>query len=1038
VSYRRSVSSFAVALLIVTVLTVIGSTSPAAAAVLPTGFREQTVLTGLNQPMNIEFAPDGRIFVAEKAGRIKVFDSIADTTPTLFADLSANVHNQNDRGLLGLALHPDFPTQPYVYVLYTYDAPPGQVAPVWNDNCSAVGGANGGRCIVTGRLSRLQAAGDVMTGTEQVMLHDWCQQYASHSVGDLHFGADGMLYVSAGDGASYVAVDYGQLGAPINPCADPPGGTMAPPGAQGGALRSQDVRSTADPAGLDGTILRLDPLTGAAAPGNPAAASPDPNTRRIIAHGLRNPFRFGMRPGTGEVWTGDVGWNTWEEVNRLTNPTGGVANFGWPCFEGTGRQGGYDGANVDVCESLYSAGGQTAPFYTYPHSGPVVSGETCPTGGSSVSGVAFYPTAGGDYPAAYQGAMFFSDYTRDCIWAVRPAAPGGVPVATNRQTFVAQAANPVDLTIGPGGDLYYADAGGSVRRIRYFAGNQPPNAVLIAAPTTGTAPLTVNFDARSSNDPDPADAGLLRYEWDFTDDGTVDARTATATFTYPPGGPYTARLRVLDTLDAADTQTIALQAGNTPPEAVIDTPGAGSTFAVGETLSFTGHATDPEQETLPASALRWRLLQHHCYTLDSCHIHTVQEWNGVAGASFPAPDHEYPSYLELELTATDSGGLSATTTRRIDPRTVDLTFTSNPPGLQVAVGSAIQTTPFTRTVIQGSDNTVSGVTPQNSAGTPHVFAAWSDGGAQTHVVVAPATPRTYTATFVRQRLFQAQILVKSVDSQETAGQNGRGANVLDGNPATIWHTQWQAAAPKHPHQIVLDLGAAWDVTNLYYLSRQDNANGRIARYEISVSTDNVTWGTPVATGTWASVGTEQSATFPAKTGRYLRLRALSEVGGRAWTSVAELNVGVAPKLNKAAYSFRSADSEETVAQNGRGTNVVDGNPATLWHTQYQGAAPPPPHELQLDLRRIPTVSCVYVLPRQDSSSNGRIADYEVYTSLDGVTWGTPAATGTWLDTKAEQTACFSARTARYIRLRALSEVAGRAWSSAAEVGIAAR
>jgi glucose/arabinose dehydrogenase/PKD repeat protein len=1037
VSYRRTMSAFVAATLIGMSFAVVGSPAPAAAAVLPAGFREQIVLSGLDQPMNIEFAPDGRIFVAEKAGRIKVFESIADPTPTLFADLSATVHNQNDRGLLGLALHPDFPTQPYVYVLYTYDAPPGQVAPVWNDNCAAVGGANGGRCVVTGRLSRLRAAGNVMTGTEEVLLHDWCQQYPSHSIGDLHFGADGMLYVSAGDGASYGVVDYGQLGSPVNPCADPPGGAMTPPTAQGGALRSQDVRTAGDPAGLNGAILRLDPLTGAAAPGNPAGASADPNARRIVAHGLRNPFRFTMRPGTSEAWIGDVGWNTWEEIDRLTSPTAAVTNFGWPCFEGTGRQGGYDGANVDLCEGLYASGGQAPPLYTYPHTDRVVAGETCPTGGSSISGMAFYPSTGGDYPAAYQGAVFFADYTRDCIWAMRPAAPGGVPVAANRLTFAAAAANPVDLAIGPGGDLYYVDAAGTIRRVRYFAGNQPPNAVLAASPTTGTAPLTVSFDARSSTDPDPADAGLLRYEWDFTDDGTVDARTATASHTYPPGGPYTARLRVVDSLDVADTQTVAIQAGNSPPEALIDSPAADSTFAVGETITFAGRATDPDEGTLPASALRWRLLQYHCYTLDSCHIHTVQEWNGVSGASFPAPDHEYPSYLELVLTATDAGGLSATSTRRIDPRTVDLTFTSNPAGLQVAVGSTVQTTPFTRTVIQGSENTVSGVTPQRAGGTDYTFAAWSDAGAQTHVMTAPATPRTYTATFVRQRLFQSQILVRSVDSQETAGQNGRGSNVLDGNPATMWHTQWQAAAPPPPHQIVLDLGAAFDVTGLYYLPRQDNANGRIARYEVSVSTDGTTWGNPVATGAWASSNAEQAATFPAKTGRYLRLRALSEVGGRAWTSVAELNVAVAPRLPRAAYSFRSVDSEETAGQNGRGVNALDGNPATMWHTQWQAAAPPPPHEIQLDLRRTPSVSCVYYLPRQESP-NGRIAGYEVYTSMDGVAWGAPATTGTWPNTAAEQSACFEARTARYVRLRALSEVAGRPWTSIAELNVAAR
>src|SRR5262249_10275628 len=94
-------------------------TRPAAAATLPAGFQEQVVFSGLTQPTNIEFAPDGRIFVAEKSGVIKVFDNLADTTPTVFADLSTNVHNVWDRGLLGLALAPGFPADPWVYVLYT-------------------------------------------------------------------------------------------------------------------------------------------------------------------------------------------------------------------------------------------------------------------------------------------------------------------------------------------------------------------------------------------------------------------------------------------------------------------------------------------------------------------------------------------------------------------------------------------------------------------------------------------------------------------------------------------------------------------------------------------------------------------------------------------------------------------------------------------------------------------------------------------------------------------------------------------------------
>jgi glucose/arabinose dehydrogenase len=129
--------------------------------------------------------------------------------------------------------------------------------------------------------------------------------------------------VTGGDGASFNFADWGQDGSPVNPCGDPPGGvgaTLTPPTAECGALRSQDLRTTSDPATLDGSVLRLDPLTGAAASGNPLIGSSDLNARRIVAQGLRNPFRMTNRPGTNELWLGDVGWGTWEEINRLQNP----------------------------------------------------------------------------------------------------------------------------------------------------------------------------------------------------------------------------------------------------------------------------------------------------------------------------------------------------------------------------------------------------------------------------------------------------------------------------------------------------------------------------------------------------------------------------------------------------------------------------------------------------------------------------------------------------------------------------------------------
>src|SRR5262249_56921769 len=108
-----------------------GTGSVPASGGAPAGFSESTVFSGLNSPTTLRFSPDGRVFVAEKSGLIKVFDSLTDTTPTVFADLRTEVYNFWDRGLLGLALDPQFPMNPWVYVSYTRDAELGGTPPLW-------------------------------------------------------------------------------------------------------------------------------------------------------------------------------------------------------------------------------------------------------------------------------------------------------------------------------------------------------------------------------------------------------------------------------------------------------------------------------------------------------------------------------------------------------------------------------------------------------------------------------------------------------------------------------------------------------------------------------------------------------------------------------------------------------------------------------------------------------------------------------------------------------------------------------------------
>jgi glucose/arabinose dehydrogenase len=650
---------------------------------LPPRFQETVVFSGRTEPTAVRFAPNGQVFVAEKSGLVLAWDGLADPTPDTVVDLRTAVHNFWDRGLLGLAVDPQYPARPYLYVLYTHDALPGGATPQWGqpgqtgDTCPNPPGATSNGCVVQGRLSRIDVNPISMQGTEVILLQsNWCQQFPSHSIGDLTFGADGMLYVSAGDGASFNFVDYGQFGNPVNPCQDPRRGINGQTGLredEGGALRSQDILRPGDPTSFDGSVLRLEVsgLPVQAAPGNPLAGNGAADDDFIVAHGLRNPFRIAVRPGTNELWIADVGWNDWEEIDRIPSPTDAVIeNFGWPCFEGnasgSARQAGYDGANLEICESLYAngtvalGGGVTselrAPFFSYDHAVKVVPGEICGTGSSSATGVAFYQ--GGDYPPEYQGALFFADSSRRCVWTMFTGA-SGLPDPASRTPLVSNLPNQggriVDLQIGPGGDLYYVDFdGGRIVRVEYFPENEPPNADVQAEPLTGPAPLTVDFDGSGSSDPE--DGSNLVFAWDLDGDGAFDdASGPTAQWTYAEPGVHAATLRVADTLGATDEAAVQIVTGNGPPVPVIQQPADGASWRVGDTIDFSGQATDPQDGVLPESELVWSLVLQHCDDTLSCHAHPIQTFPGVGAGSFVAPDHEYPSYLELTLQATDLG-----------------------------------------------------------------------------------------------------------------------------------------------------------------------------------------------------------------------------------------------------------------------------------------------------------------------------------------------------------------------------------------------
>jgi hypothetical protein len=209
---------------------------------------------------------------------------------------------------------------------------------------------------------------------------------------------------------------------------------------------------------------------------------------------------------------------------------------------------------------------------------------------------------------------------------------------------------------------------------------------------------------------------------------------------------------VTDPQGATGLASQVITVGNTAPTAVIDAPSGTTTWQVGQTIPFSGHATDAQDGTLPASALTWEAIMHHCSTPTDCHTHSIQTFSGVTSGSFTAPDHAYPCWIELKLTATDSSGLTSSSSVRLNPRTVNLTFKTNPAGLKLtnlAVNATAQPTPFTTTVVVNSANSVSAPSPQLLNRSTYVFSRWSDGGGQSHTIVAPATATTYVAYYRR-------------------------------------------------------------------------------------------------------------------------------------------------------------------------------------------------------------------------------------------------------------------------------------------------
>lgn len=340
---------------------------------VPAGFADVVVASGFSEPVGFTFDANGRMYVWEKSGKVWIVQN-GVTLPTPLIDLSEEVGNWRDHGCLGFALDPNFLTNGRIYLLYTVDRNylmnKGQ--PGYNPAADQYYSATIMRC------TRYTAIGpnfnSVDLNSRLVLIGETKKTgipllYESHSTGSLVFGNDGTLMLTAGDGASYNTADIGNEPQTyyLQALAD----SIITPKENVGAMRAQMVNS------LSGKMMRIDPQTGNGVPSNPFynASAPRSAASRVWALGLRNPFRFTRRPGTGSTnpadgnpgvfYIGDVGWSTFEEMNVCY--AGGM-NFGWPIFEGMENNGPYlnaRAANQDAPNPLYGQGSCTKPFFDF-------------------------------------------------------------------------------------------------------------------------------------------------------------------------------------------------------------------------------------------------------------------------------------------------------------------------------------------------------------------------------------------------------------------------------------------------------------------------------------------------------------------------------------------------------------------------------------------------------------------------------------------------------------------------------------------------